>query len=262
MKGSLLAVVLILVLAGGSQAIDLMPTPVTSQIEIGLQPSGQSVLAATDDDGAFVTDDANRPKTGGGPKSVGRAVLYSALLPGLGQYYTGYQAKAKYFFGAEIVTWIAYGGFRMYGSWKKDDYIEYGDDHADAQLEGKSDDFLDWVGFYDDINQYNAEGRVGDRERPYLFDTPDNHWHWQTAAEQQVYRDLKNMSRESYRRANFMIGIAVLNRVVSAIDAAIDARRANRTEGVDWSIGGARFELQLDPMASDRQFALTVYPGF
>jgi len=260
MKWILTIVALTLLLAASSSAIDLMPTPVRSQFEKSLAMSGNSLLAA-DDGQPFVVDEEPRP-TAMESKSVGRAVLYSALLPGLGQYYNGQHKKARYFVAAELVTWVAWGGFRMYGSYKKDDYIEYGNIHAQAQLEGKSDEFLDWVGFYYDINQYNAEGRVGDRDRPYLADTPENHWYWQTASEQELYRDLKNMSRESYRRAKFMVGVALLNRVISAIDAAIDARRSRRTEAVDWQIGGARFELNVDPMGRDRQFALTVYPGF
>lgn len=253
---------LILLAASSGWAIDLKPTPVQTQFESALGNQSRAMLAA-DSDEPFIADES--PKTemsSGAGKSTGRAIVYSALLPGLGQYYTGYKTKARYFFAAELVTWVAYGGFRMYGDWKKDDYIQYGNVHANAQLDDKSDDYLDWVGFYTDIDQFNTAGRVGDRERPYLVDTPENHWRWQSVSEQQLYRDLKNMSRESYRRANFMIFVALLNRVVSAIDAAIDAGRTHRSDGVDWQVGDARFELNIDAASRDRQFALTVYPGF
>jgi len=260
MKRILPIAALVLLATASSRAVDLKPTPVQSQFESSLGSRGLQLLAADNDD-AFVTDDQPAVASSG-RKSIGKAVLYSALLPGLGQYYTGYKTKARYFFAVELVAWTAYGGFRMYGDWKKDDYIEYGNIHANAQLANKDDEFLDWVGFYTDIDQFNSEGRVGDRERPYLFDTPENHWQWQSVGDQQMYRDLKNMSRESYRRANFMIFVAVLNRVISAIDAAIDVGRVNRTEGVDWQVGSTRFELNLNAASRDRQFALTVYPGF
>jgi hypothetical protein len=264
MKWILPIAALVMCVAANSRAIELKPTPVQSQFAADLGSRGLQLVAAADNGDAFITDENQEERADriSGRKSTAKAVLYSALVPGLGQYYTGYKTKARYFFAAELVTWVAYGGFRMYGNWKKDDYIDYGNIHANAQLDDKSDDFLDWVGFYTNIDQFNSEGRVGDRERPYLFDTPENHWQWQSVTDQQMYRDLKNMSRESYRRANFMIFVAVLNRVISAIDAAIDVGRVNKTEGVDWQVGSTRFELNLDAVSRDRQFALTVYPGF
>jgi hypothetical protein len=164
-----------------------------------------------------------------GHKSVMKAALLSALLPGAGEYYVGNRGKARYFFTVEALSWAGCIAYRTYGHWKKEDYMRYAKTHANANLEGKSEEFRDMVGFYHSIDDYNSLGRVYDPQRPYLYDTPENHWRWQNDADQATYRDLKNRSREAYRRGKFMVGIAVANRIISVLDAIRDTRRANRS---------------------------------
>ncbi len=261
--------ILTLVTACGVAAVDLQPTPIQTELHTSLQGQGRAiVLAATDDD--WVTDeqteapkDSTVLKSGpSGRKSVLKAAALSALLPGLGQMYNDRGVKARYFFAAEAVSWVAWGAFRLYGGWKEDDMIAFGNTYANAQLDGKSDDFQDWVGFYDDIDEFNSAGRVGDQDRPYLADTPENHWNWTSEEDRQTYRNLKNASREAYRRSDFMLWVMTLNRVVAVIDAVVDARRSNQGTAEEWEFGGVKYDLDFNPFSSTRQFTLTVYPGF
>jgi hypothetical protein len=198
-----------------------------------------------------------------GRKSVFKAALYSALVPGGGQYYLGHRRTARYFFTAEALTWVGYLSFHMYGDWRKNDYIEYAATHANARLEGKSDEFITWVGFYNNIREFNGLGRAYDNERPYLQDTPDNHWEWQSEQDRRTFRDLRNRSREAYRRSDFMIGVAVIDRVISIIDAVRSTGRINRRiGGGDLSTANGDFKFTVDPLSSRRQLCLTFYPGF
>ena len=198
-------------------------------------------------------------------KSIYKAVFYSALIPGAGEYYLGYKKKARYFFAAEALAWVGFFAFRTYGSWKEDDYIRYGNIHANAQLDDKSEEFHDWVGFYDNTEHFNSEGRVGDPERAYLPpDDPYWHWRWQSEEEQAIYRDLKNRSREAYRRANFMIGAMIFNRIISIIDTIRDAKREQRKisgfgENEDNS---SKFKVVVNPFKESNQLQITFYPAF
>ena len=193
--------------------------------------------------------------------STGKAALYSALVPGLGEYYIGHKTKAKYFFAAEALTWIGYFSFRTYGSWKEDDMIRFASEKANANLEGKDEFFQDMLGFYIDIDQYNTLGRVSDPERPYLEDTPENHWYWQSTDDQNAYRDIKNSARDAYRRSDFMIGVAVVNRIISIIDAVRDAKRTNSRIG-EFSVEGQRkFKFSVTPFKS-QQFSFIMYTPF
>ena len=198
-----------------------------------------------------------------GRKSVFKAVLYSALIPGGGQFYLGQRRTARYFFTAEALTWVGYLSYHMNGDWRKNDYIEYAATHANAQLEGKSDDFITWVGFYNNIREFNSLGRAYDNGRPYLEDTPDNHWEWQSAKDRRTFRDLRNRSREAYRRSDFMIGVAIIDRVISIIDAVRCTGKINRRIGSgDLSAANGAFEFSFDPLSSRHQLCLKFYPGF
>jgi hypothetical protein len=203
----------------------------------------------------------DQKKESAGKKSVVKAALLSALLPGAGEYYLGNRGKARYFFTVEAVSWAGCIAFRTYGHWRKDDYIRYAKTYANASLEDKSEEFRDMVGFYRSIDDYNSLGRVWDPQRPYLYDTPDNHWRWQSDADQATYRNLKNRSREAYRRAKFMIGIAVANRIVSVLDAIRDARRAKRS--LDHSFSQEKpFQIQFSSFDDGAQVQLALRTPF
>lgn len=231
----------------------------------------QSSRLWANDDEWDVSGDDNKEKAssfGGkrkGEKSVLKAAGLSLLVPGGGQFYVGYKKRAYYFFAAEAVTWIGYASFRMYGDWKKDDYIGYAATYANAQLNGKSDEFIDWVGFYDNIEEFNDAGRVTDPDRPYLYDTPSNHWDWQDGDYQQTFRDLKNSSREAYRNADFMIGIAIVDRILSVIDAVRVTRLHNRqldTDEFGLKREKPKLKFSVNPFSRCSQVRLTLVSNF
>ncbi len=51
-----------------------------------------------------------------------RAVLYSLLLPGLGDYALGNKGRATGFFIVEGVIWISYAVFEVQGQQREDEY--------------------------------------------------------------------------------------------------------------------------------------------
>ena len=252
-----IALLLIVFSPGDSGAVEMQPVPIQQQMEAGV--TSVAWLAGDDFD---VAADEQPSVDGRGDRrvSVAKAAFLSALLPGLGEYYVGHRTKARYFFGAEAATWIGFIAFRTYGSWKKDDLIRFAGEYAGASLEGKDDEFLDWVGFYPSIDDFNTLGRVSDPDRPYLEDTPENHWLWLSESDQEAYRDLKNSSREAYRRANFMIGVAIVNRLISVIDAIRDAKRAGRRLDDTFSDTDKwNYKIKLNPFSASRQISLTIY---
>jgi len=208
--------------------------------------------------------DSPSSETEGHQVSAWKAGLYSALLPGLGEYYVGHRSKARVFFAVETVTWISYLSYQIYGGWKKADMVDFAAVHANASLSGKSDEFNDFVGFYEDIDQYNSLGRVEDPQRPYLVDNAENHWRWQSANDQSAFRQLKNRSREAFRRRDFMLGLAIVNRIVSIVDAIRDAKRSGRTiKENDFSLlGNVKYRCEFDPLNQNRPLSMAVYTRF
>ena len=188
-----------------------------------------------------------------------KAAALSLAVPGAGQYYLNHRKKAKVFFAVEAAAWTGFAAFKIYSHWKKDDLIHYAHEHAGASLDGKSDDFLDLVGFYSSIREYNTLGRVSDPQRPYLFENSADYWQWQSLDEQSVYRNLKNRSREANRRSEFMIGLAVVNRIVSVIDAIRTARRQERALDDAFSEAKtSRIRFSVDPMSQHQQMKLII----
>ncbi len=259
-----------LLLAGGVSEAGTMlkETPVQSRMQAELmtpvstvQPVSGYRMLGSRQGGLDYRDGDSREE----PKSIQKTILYSALLPGLGEYYVGNRKKARYFFAVEALSWIGLISFRTYSGWKEDDYISFAAEKAGADLEGKSDDFRDWVGFYDDIDQYNTLGRVLESSRPYLEDNASNHWRWQTLADKNAYREIKNRSKEADRRADFMIGLMVLNRIVSVIDAVRDVRKSHKLFGdssEEDGPGKIRCRLDIDPFNAYRPLSFSVYTRF
>lgn len=255
--GSIIIAVMLLTF-GRVTAVDMPPTPIQDAMEVGLTGGGWQ--AALDEDDFNKNDEFGSVTTG--RRSVFKAALFSALLPGAGQYYNGSRRRARYFFAAEAVAWIGYIGLKTYSNWKEDDYIGFAATAANAELDGKSKEFIDLVGFYEDIHQYNSFGRVFDPEREFYPDNAEFHWQWQSTEDQRAFRDLKNSSREADRRADFMIGLAVVNRIISVIDAVRGTAMANRKLTVTSDGHQSDISFSLNPFDSRRLVNLTIYHGF
>lgn len=251
-------------LSAPADAVALKETPIQSQFATNLASTAGGWADFDSSSANKISNDEawSRPDSAG-RKSIGRAILYSALLPGLGEYYAGNKVKAKFFFAAEALSWIGFISFKTYSKWKEDDVVRFASERAGADLSDKDDWFLDMVGFYDDIDQYNSIGRVWDPERPYLDGSPENHWRWQSYKDRESYRELKNGSREASRRADFVIGAAIVNRIISVIDAARDAKKSQRRLGGAFSgERKVRFRFALDPLDSHCRVSVTMYAPF
>jgi hypothetical protein len=247
--GQILSILILVTFLSGMgvvvQAIDLKETPIQDAL----------LMQIADDNWDEPTNDEEqtRSSTGKDDSSVRTArkpwksAALSLLLPGVGQMYNGRTTKAKVFFGTEAAFWLGFASFKTYANWRENDFINFAAEHADANLEGRDKDFQDWVGFYDDIYQYNTAGRIIAPERPYLEDTPENHWQWINPADKATYRYIKNRAREADKRADLMIGLLVANRVVAAIDAFRDALRDKRRSPEEFSTRKIHPEFAINP---------------
>lgn len=235
-----------------SEAIEFEKTPLQDEFR-------DNILLA--DRFTEVEKPADEPYVGSNQKSMGRAILYSALIPGWGEHYAGQKKKARFFFAAEVATWVAYFSYRSYGKWRKDDMFRYASEKAGADLNDKDDQFYDMVGFYENLDEYNSLGRVSDPDRPYYYDTTNYYWHWNSSDDRNEYREIKNSYRAAYKNSETIIGLAVLSRLFSVIDAIRDVRKHNRHIGDAFSKQD-QYKIEINPFSENRQFQLTVYTPF
>lgn len=192
-----------------------------------------------------------------GLKSVSKAALLSLLLPGAGEIYGGSKTKGKIFIFSEASLWGGFFGFSTYGAWLKKDYKVYAAEHAKVDLDGKSDDFFDELAFYDSREQYNQFAPLyhrGEKE-PY----PENdfwNWEWDSRESRYYYRDLKNRSKSASRKALYMVGLSMVNRIVSVVDAMKTVRAYNRKKSLEFS--QIKFDLKANPLGHNPSVMLYI----
>lgn len=161
------------------------------------------------------------------------AMARSLLLPGWGQDHLGHKTRGLVFMGVEAATWMGVGLSYIEASWEQDNYLGLALNKAGIDVSASSRDFQDDVGGYmssDDFNTYvrqlaryyYPDDPVAQQEYYLQHSVPEGSgWNWSSEAERLAYRDALRESREWYRRTTYIAMFAVVNRVVSAIDAAL-----------------------------------------
>ncbi len=152
-------------------------------------------------------------------KSVGLGVIYSLLLPGMGELYADAYDIGKYFTIADGVLWGTFIGMNVYSNWKENDYKSYAESRAGISNENKDENYYATISAYSDIESYNNEKAL-ERNFEEMYD-PDNYfWKWSTETERESYRDMWTSSEQTKNDIRFIVGGLILNRVASAINAA------------------------------------------
>jgi hypothetical protein len=192
-----------------------------------------------------------------GMKSVTKAALLSFILPGAGEIYGGAKTKGQIFILSEASVWAGYFAFQTYGNWLEDDYKSYAASHAQVDLTGKPSDFFDNLAFYDTRDRYNQFALLyhPGEALPYPEDDLWN-WVWESGDSRLYYRELKNRSRDASRRALYMVGLSVVNRIISVLDAMKTVRTYNRAKSFELS--RIKFDLKANPFSHNPRIMLYV----
>ncbi len=173
-------------------------------------------------------------------KSPKKAFLFSLLVPGLGELYSGAKKRGIAFLGIEIASWISYGIFRDRGNdiekefrafadqnWGRERYLEWlssGSTRGDTThvLPSKEEDiqqYYELIGKYDQF-VYGWEDRSKGPNSDGSFDRT----YTVTSVIREQYEDRRDDSNRNLKRASFSTGAVLFNHVVSAVDAALHAK--------------------------------------
>ena len=190
-------------------------------------------------------------------KSPGRALLYSALLPGMGEFYAGARKRAVLFLGLEAAAWGLYFSWNGQGKEIEEDFRGVADEQWDVLR------YVDWRGsaisrnssithalpcstfvvggegisgcpetekqqYYELIGKYDqfvsgwedARDQDGNLVQPTEIDSAENF----VSKQRFAYEDQRNDSNRFLKRATNVAGLILVNHVISAIDAARAAR--------------------------------------
>ncbi len=236
-----------------SAEIDLPLTPINNPVIF------ETFTGITTGDPNISPDAINLPEEKSFSKT--KAVLLTMLVPGSGHFYLGQKGRGEVFMGAEAVAWAGFFAFRIYGSWRKDDYIRYAQNHAGIDPDGKADDFYGRLSFYDSRDDYNTAGRLYNPGDPYYPNVSTYYWQWDSDESREYYRDVRNSSQSSYRKATFMIGVAIFNRIVAGIDVfRLAGKLKKRSEYGD--TGKFKLHVDADVFSQDPGLTLTLSRRF
>ena len=182
--------------------------------------------------------DTAQPK----PVSVRRAVLYSALLPGAGELYAHSYNKGAFFLGTELAILFTWWRLTEEREWKIDSYKQYAAQYAGVPITGDDEVYRRLQNYYGS-EDYN-DGVTQDARNYFLIYlndpeayneyisaniyTGEDTWQWQTQANWRQYQRLRNEKQDLEIYAKFALGAALVNRVISLIDAARTARNYNK----------------------------------
>jgi hypothetical protein len=160
-------------------------------------------------------------------------VLASAIMPGLGELIQGEKTKAHTFFVVEGSIWLSYFGFNYFGHKIDQSARAYAVEHADANPLRSDEDYFNAVEDYLSASAHNLEV---ERNASLLYpDDPVSQqeyieefgyfgtdaWEWDTITSRTYYWNRRKDARENLRRAGFMPGFAVINRIISIIDVLV-----------------------------------------
>ncbi|MDL1891624.1 hypothetical protein FBQ87_01850 [Sphingobacteriales bacterium CHB3] len=167
-------------------------------------------------------------------KSVGLAVLYSLLLPGLGEHYADGFSSGKYFSIAEAALWLTYITFDVYGTSLKDDAIRFAVANAGIDPTGKDAQFFVDIGNFLNTTEFDEKrNRERDPQRTY-GNRAGYSWNWgpaelpQSDINRALYKDQRISGDNMLNNRKFVIAAIVINHVASAINAARMAISYNR----------------------------------
>ncbi len=179
------------------------------------------------DDDLFSENLDTRDNSGRRRHSVLTAVGLSALLPGAGHWYLGKKRGARFFMGAEAGIWAAFLALKVNAGWKQDDVERFATRHAGVSGLGRDEQFFRQLTFYSSREEYNSLGRAFDSDLPFIADTPENDWNWDSQNSRREFRQLFNDQNSADRNAEFMFIAALVNRLTSAVLAWRSTQKLN-----------------------------------
>lgn len=211
-------------------------------------------------------------------KNPAKAFMYSALIPGAGQFYNGSKLKALVFAGVEALAWTGHISNNNKGDSKTDEFNDFADTHwsqtvyedfLEANWSVRDDDLVvNNAGFsyfthhlpstktqqyYEMIGKYNQFIYGWDDMNPQTIDSLAVHY--ATSQNRLDYEEMRGDANKFYDNAKTSLIVVMVNHILSGTEAALAARRHNNkmkplAQRVSFKAYAVRNELESFPMLS------------
>jgi hypothetical protein len=190
------------------------------------------------------------------PKSPAKAALLSAIIPGLGQFYSGHEKTGIAYLGIEAVGWTAYSMYRTDGNDTRDAARLFADVHYDStdynekkdesvsspnrDLPYRDDGTLDELEYYEDISKLDE--LIWGWDDDVVAIDPVTGRVTRTSANRAAYQGQRTDANEDLRTSR-NVGLALfVNHVVSAVHAFKLVQWYNKS--LNPSVSGLKFKIR------------------
>lgn len=154
------------------------------------------------------------------------AFFRSLAVPGWGHYYADRDdwRRGQVHLAAEAVLIASFFGLNARAGNLENNFITLSRLKGGVDIAGRDRAFRLAVGDYNSLGEYN-DFQLRSRNWDRLFDdTPENRWQWETETDRRRYRDMRSDADRLKNQLPGIIGLMVVNRVVSGISALNRAR--------------------------------------
>lgn len=154
------------------------------------------------------------------------AFVRSLVMPGWGHYYANsdHWMRGQIHLGAEVTLIASYFGFSIRADNLEDQYETLATLKAGVEITDRSRSFQLALGDFNTLHEYNAY-QLRSRNWNRLFDDqPENRWNWKTEDDRESYNDLRSDVDRVKNQLPAILGLMVVNRVVSALSAYNQAK--------------------------------------
>ena len=162
-------------------------------------------------------DEVKIQKYKNGKKNNGLAIIFSAILPGMGELYADGYSSGKYFTITDGVLWGGLIGVSAYAKHQEENYRSYAESFGNVNLTGKNDKYFADISSYLSVYEYN---HIKDLERSKdIYNETSYYWKWSGQEARREYRSMWKSSETANNSTRFIVGALILNRVASVINA-------------------------------------------
>ena len=173
-----------------------------------------------------------------GKKSRFLGIVYSLLLPGMGELYADRFDRGRIPLIVEGFLWLGFTGLTLYSDNVADNAITFAQQHAGIDPDGKDDDFFNNVENHINVYAYN-DTKLNFRELDALYPTGRGdgyYWQWDTDENRADYEDQRILADNLSNSVSFVILGMVANRIWSAIQASIAVKDYNESLNMQSSL--------------------------
>ncbi len=201
----------------------------------GQAPSIQSAIGGSVSSIQYLASNFQPPASD--KKNPAIAILYSFLLPGMGELYAGDYSSGKYYTFADGLLWGTFAGFEIYANNQMNNYKAFAKTNAGALTDGKDADYFATIGIYPNIDEYNT-AMLLNRNFDKTYNPVTHSWNWINPDQRKEYRDMWTSSESAFTNVRFVIGALILNRIISVVNAVrlVSAHNKNINSQASWNI--------------------------